>query len=133
MYREYNPSPVGRRTGDCAVRALAKALDTDWETAFVKLCMNGFAMGDMPNTASVFGATLRKNGFYRAAIPNTCPDCYTAEHFCRDNSDGTFVLVFDNHVATVKDGDLYDSFDSTDMIPFAVWYEEDNPPKEYDE
>ena len=27
----YNPSPTGRNVGDCAVRAIAKALGTDWE------------------------------------------------------------------------------------------------------
>ena len=79
MWKEYNPNPTGRRTGDCAVRAVTKALDIDWETAYAKLAMSGFAMGDMPNENSVVAATLRKAGFYRSAIPNTCPDCYTAE------------------------------------------------------
>lgn len=27
MYIEYNPNPCGRRVGDCAVRAVAKALN----------------------------------------------------------------------------------------------------------
>lgn len=130
MWKEYNPSPVGIRTGDCAVRALAKALDTDWETAYVRLCMSGYSMGDMPDANSVVSATLRKNGFYRTVIPNTCPDCYTADDFCEDNPEGTFVLGFGTHVATVVDGDIYDSFDSSKMIPIVVWYEKDNPPKE---
>ena len=34
MFKEYNPNPVSRRVGDCAVRAVAKALDIDWETAY---------------------------------------------------------------------------------------------------
>ena len=128
MWKEYNPSPLSKHTGDCAVRAVAKALDTDWETAYVRLAMNGFAMADLPNEASVVAATLRKNGFYRAAIPNTCPDCYTAEEFCEDNPEGTFVLCFGSHMATVVDGDLYDAWDSSGMIPQWVWYENDNPP-----
>lgn len=132
MYKEYNPNPGARKTGDCTVRALAKALGTDWETAYVRLCMNGFAMGEMPNDASVFNATLRKNGFFKQAIPNTCPDCYTAEDFCEDNPEGTFVLSFGSHVATVVDGTLYDMWDSSALIPQFVWYEEDNPPKEDD-
>lgn len=36
MFTEYNPNPAGRRVGDCAVRAVAKALDTDWETAYIR-------------------------------------------------------------------------------------------------
>lgn len=129
MWKEFNPSPVGRKTGDCAVRALAKALDIDWETAYVMLCMNGYAMGDMPDANSVLAATLRKNGFYRTAVPDACPNCYTAEEFANDNPEGIFVLCFGTHVATVVDGDVYDSWDSSSMIPQYVWYEKDNPPK----
>ena len=62
MFKEYNPNPVGRRVGDCAVRAIAKALDTDWESAYLMLTANGFSMGDMPSSDSVWGATLRENG-----------------------------------------------------------------------
>lgn len=133
MWKEYNNNPTGRRTGDCAVRAVAKALDTDWETAYARLAMSGFAMGDMPNETSVVAATLRKNDFYRTAIPNTCPDCYTAADFCEDNPEGVFVLGFGTHIATVVDGDLYDTWDSSDLIPATVWYKEDNPPKGEDE
>lgn len=46
MFQEYNPNPVGRRVGDCAVRAVAKALDIDWETAYAKIVKNGFLMAD---------------------------------------------------------------------------------------
>lgn len=133
MWKEYNPNPTGQKTGDCAVRALSKAIDTDWETAYALLAMNGFAMGDMPNEPVVFSATMRKNGFYRKAIPNTCPDCYTAEDFCDDNPEGIFVLGFGTHVACVDSGVLYDMWDSSKMIPQTVWYKEDNPPKEDEE
>lgn len=126
MFRQFNNNPTARRVGDCAVRAVSVALDTDWETAYSMLAANGFAMGDMPSADSVWGATLRQNGFYREAIPNTCPDCYTAEDFCKDNPKGTFVLSFGGHVATVKDGDLYDSWDSSNEIPNYVWYRKDD-------
>lgn len=122
MYREYNPNPTGRRVGDCAVRAISVALGFDWETAFLILARNAYAMGDMPSADSVWGATLRQNGFYREAIPNTCPDCYTAEAFCNDHPRGTFVLGFGGHVATVVDGDLVDSWDSSNEIPQFFWF-----------
>lgn len=122
MWIEFNPSPTGRRVGDCAVRAIAKALDVDWEKSYMMLAANGFGMGDMPSSDSVWGSVLRQHGFYRESIPNTCPDCYTARDFCKDNPKGTFVLGFGGHVATVVDGDLYDSWDSSDEIPVYVWY-----------
>ena len=122
MWAEYNPNPISRKVGDCAVRALAKALDTDWETAYAMAALNGFSMGDMPSSDAVWGAVLRQNGFYKDTIPNTCPDCYTAEDFCLDHPQGTFVLGFGGHVATVKDGVLYDSWDSSQETPIYFWY-----------
>lgn len=121
VFIEYNPNPVGRNVGDCTVRAVAKALNTDWETAYVKMASNGFSMGDMPSSDSVWGAVLRQNGFKKEIIPNTCPDCYSAEDFAKDNAVGTFVLGFGGHVATVVDGNLYDSWDSSREIPVYVW------------
>lgn len=122
MYEEYNPNPVSRRVGDCAVRAVAKALDLDWETAYLMLVSNGFSMGDMPSSDSVWGATLRQHGFYRESLPNDCPDCYNVVDFMIDHPKGTYVLGFGGHVATVKDGVLYDSWDSTNEIPQFYWY-----------
>lgn len=125
MWRKYNPNPTGRSVGDCSVRAVAKALGTDWETAYTMNCDAGYAMGDMPSSDSVWGAVLRQNGFYRAAISNTCPDCYTAEDFAADNPEGIFVLGFGGHVATIIDGDLYDSWDSSQLVPVYVWFRKD--------
>jgi hypothetical protein len=125
MYIYYNPNPVARSVGDCAVRAIAKALDISWEDAYAKIVVNGFRMGDMPSSDAVWGAVLRMHGFYRKSIPNRCPDCYSAEDFCRDHPRGVYVLGFGGHVATVVDGDLYDSWDSSDEIPQYYWYRED--------
>lgn len=122
MWIKYNPNPTGRSVGDCAVRAVAKALDTDWETAYVLIANNGYAMGDMPSSDSVWGAVLRQYGFYRKALPNRCPDCYTVADFCRDHPFGTYVLGFGGHVATVVDGNLYDSWNSLMEIPIYMWY-----------
>lgn len=117
----YNPSPAGRHVGDCSVRAVAKALNTDWETAYAMIATMGFAMNDVPSSNSVWGAVLRQHGFNRSGIPNTCPDCYTAEEFARDHPKGVYVLGFWNHVATVKDGKIWDSWDSSQEIPQYYW------------
>lgn len=125
MWQEYNPNPTGRKVGDCSVRAVAKALDIGWETAYLLMMANGYHMGDMPSSDSVWGAILRQHGFYRSSIPNKCPECYTAEDFAKDNPRGTFVLGFGGHVATIKDGTLFDSWDSSQEIPVYVWYRKD--------
>ena len=122
MWVHFNNNPTSRNVGDCAVRAVSVALGIDWEDAYKLIASNGYAMGDMPSSDSVWGAVLRQNGFYRKAIPNMCPDCYTAKDFARDNPYGTFVLGFGGHCATVVNGNLYDSWDSSQAIPAYVWY-----------
>ena len=124
MWIEYNPNPCGRRVGDCTVRAITKALNVDWETAYAMIVNAGFLLGDMPSTDSVWGAVLRQHGFRRKSLPDSCPDCYTAEDFCRDHPKGTYVLGFGGHVATVVDGNIYDAWNSSNEIPQFVWYKE---------
>lgn len=123
MWIEYNVNPYGVRVGDCSVRAICKALDETWEKAYSRIALEGFLLGDMPSSDAVWGNVLRRNGFERRAIPNTCPECYTAEDFCKDNPKGVFVLAFGGHVATVVDGDLYDSWDSRKEIPIYYYAE----------
>ena len=122
---EFNPNPSGRNVGDCAVRAISAALDVDWERAYALLCAKGFVMGDLPNADSVWGAVLRDNGFARYGIANTCPDCYTTEDFARDHSEGIYTLGYGGHVATIKSGRLYDSWNSEAEIPQFYWTKEE--------
>lgn len=123
---EFNNNPVGRKVGDCAVRAISKALNMGWEASYITLAINGMSMGDIMNANSVWGATLRQHNFYRKSLPDTCPACYTVEDFCADNPEGVFVLGTGDHAVTCINGDWYDSFDSGREIPQFVWYRKEN-------
>lgn len=121
--KQYNPNPAGRNVGDCAIRAVAKALDLDWETAYVLISMAGYQMNDMPSSNSVWGAVLRKNGFYRHVLPSTCPDCYTVGDFADEHPHGVYVVGTGNHVVTIVDGTAFDSWDSRREIVSYFWSE----------
>ena len=122
MFIGYNPNPVrSDPVGDCAVRAVAKALDITWEDAYAKLSASGFLMGDILNSDAVLAAVLRSNGFRRGTVDNDCPDCYTVSDFAEDNKEGIYVVKSDNHVATIIDGNLFDSWDSSNRVPLWYW------------
>lgn len=121
MFVQWNPNPAGRTVGDCAVRAVAKALDKDWETAYALIVVNGFQMCDMPSSNATWGSVLRQNGFMRETVPNTCPDCYTVSEFCQDHPEGTYVLGLDKHVVTAVGGDWYDAWDSGSETVIYYW------------
>jgi hypothetical protein len=126
MWKKINNNPTGRAVGDCAVRAVSAALGVDWETAYALMAINGYSMGDMPSSNSVWGAVLRQHGFYRFNLPDTCPDCYTFGDFARDNPRGVFVVGTGTHVATIIDGILMDAWDSSDQPVAFVWYRKDD-------
>lgn len=120
-----NLNPLSNTTGDCAVRACAIATDKSWDYTYRELAKLGRLMGVMPDRGAVWGAYLRMNGFKRAIIPNSCPDCYRVKDFAKDNPRGTFVLGIDGspgHVVTVIDGDYYDTWDSGEEIPTFFYY-----------
>jgi hypothetical protein len=121
MWVSYNANPVNKRTGDCVIRALSKILGQPWEQTYTDLYVQGLKMHDMPSANAVWGAYLRSKGFEREAIPNTCPDCYTVEDFCRDNPEGKFILALSGHVIAVENGKFYDTWDSGNEVPIYYW------------
>lgn len=122
IWIKYNANPVGNRVRDCAQRAISAALDVDWDTASDMIYDMAKGMGTTTDDDNAWGAVLRRSGFYRAIIPNTCPECYTMTDFCRDHPRGVFVVKMPEHVATVIDGKLYDTWDSSEEIPIYYWY-----------
>lgn len=121
VWKQFNNNPTGRSVGDCAVRAVSVALNTDWETAYALIAMNGYLIGDVISSNAVWGAVLRQNGFYRRAVENTCPDCYTVADFADDHPHGVYVVGTGNHVCTIRDGVVFDSWDSRSEIPQYYW------------
>jgi len=121
MYIYYEPNPVRSGAIDCSVRAISKALDISWEKAYAMLSVNGFLMGNIPAADEVWGSILRQHGFKRKLVPNDCPDCYSVAEFCEEYPHGVFVVKSENHVACVVDGDLYDSWDSSDKTVIYYW------------
>ena len=125
-YIEYNPNPHERETGDCVIRAIVKALDMDWEKVYMALTLKGLQLSMWGDTNAVWEAYLKEKGFLRQVIPNYCPDCYSIEEFSKDHPAGTFIVATGSHVVCVKDGDVYDSWDSSQLVPSYYFYREED-------
>ena len=121
MYKEKNLNPSGKRTVDCVVRAIAYATGSTWERTYLELTMEGYEKHDMPSSNAVWDSYLRKKGFERHLIPNTCPMCYTVKDFCKDHPNGMYVLATGTHVLAVEQGDYYDTWDSGDEVPIYYY------------
>lgn len=117
---KYNPNPYNSRVGDCAVRAISKALEQDWETTYTGLTLYGYMRCDLPNANHVWGAYLKSKGFKQYIIDND-KEIYTVNDFCNDNPCGTYILAIDGHVVCVVDGHFYDTWDCGSEIPIYYW------------
>jgi hypothetical protein len=116
-YRQINLNPEQKRVGDCTVRAIAAATHQEWAAVYAALVLAGFELHDMPSANYVWGSYLRRCGWKRSAIPNSCPDCYTVAQFAKDHPDGTYILAMATHVVCVQNGDWLDTWDSGDETP----------------
>lgn len=116
-YIFYNPNPDGNLVGDCVIRAISKATGQNWEETFDGVTDMAFQMKDMPSSNYVWAAYLKRKGFTKKIIPDSCPDCYTVRHFAQEHPRGSYVLGTGTHAVSVVDGNYYDSWDSGDEVP----------------
>jgi hypothetical protein len=124
MFIYTNPNPTEQMTGDCVIRAIAIITSSTWEKAYIDLCAEGLELADLPNSNKVWGAYLKKLGFKREIISNSCPDCYTIEDFCKEYPYGDYVVCTGSHVVAVMDGLIYDAWDSSHETPLYYYYKE---------
>ena len=121
MYRHYNPNPAGNMVRDCVVRAISKAENQSWLETYWGMCLAGSVVFDMPDGNTSWGKYLQALGYRRGTLPNTCPDCYTIQEFCRDHPAGTYVVCTGDHAVCVKDGDIWDAWDSSQEVAVYYW------------
>ena len=124
MFIRYNANPYGRRTSDCVIRAISVLTDQTWDETYLDIMIWGFLIKDMPSVNKLWGSYLRRNGFVRFRLPDNCPDCYTIRQFCYDYPYGKYMLATGTHVVAVINGNYYDTWDSGDEVPIALWKKE---------
>lgn len=122
MYRKFNPNPKNQDVGDCTVRAICAATGKEWKTVYTSLCCQGYDQADMPSSNSVWGRYLINRGWKVKTLIDTCPDCYTIKDFADGHNEGTFIIGTGTHVVCVKDGDIWDAWDSSEKIPMYYFY-----------
>lgn len=120
-WQPYNPNPRARRTTDCTIRAICKAMGQDWETTFAGIMVKACEYSDMPEADYIWGAYLRENGFRRYVVDDHGQYVYTVDDFCRDHPKGTYILCVKEHVVCAVDGFYFDTRDSGDEVPIYYY------------
>ncbi len=124
LFLFFNPNPRSQDPAgkiDCVVRAFTAAFDWTWERAYAALSIQGFLDGDNFALDSVWGNFLAANGWQWQRIPDTCPRCYTAAEFAKDHPQGIWILGTGSHAVCVRDGQIWDSWRSENVVPLFAW------------
>lgn len=112
-----NPNPCRSEEPDCVVRAIAIATGKTWDEVHLDLCRLSNEKCTMPSVNWLWELYLKKIGFEKFLLPETCPTCVTVREFCKKYPDGTYVIGTGTHAVAVIDGNHYDAWDSGDEIP----------------
>lgn len=123
-FQLFNPNPRTQDpTGkiDCVVRAICAATGETWERVYAALSIQGYKDGDNFALDSVWGNYLEDRGWQWFRIPDTCPRCYTASQFAVDHPQGIYILGTGTHAVCVRDGQIWDSWPSVNVVPLFAW------------
>lgn len=117
-----NMNPYKRNTGDCVLRAIAKAvyegktgvIGDPWKYALDELCEVAEDTGYMVNCPEGYGRLLEKKGFKKYKQPRHDNGTkYTLKEFIAEHKRGTFLVHLPHHLTCVKNGKCYDTWDCT--------------------
>lgn len=129
---KYNNNPKGRRTKDCAIRAISFATNTTWEHTceeLIKLCTE---KGLLPNNKIVVNKYLKLLGYKMQKIPMTENNSlYTVEQFISQiaKEKKTYIIGLSGHLTVVRNKKLYDTFNCSQKLVYNYWTKEEKNSK----
>ena len=112
MWVRANPNPCRQEEPDCVVRAIAIATGQSWDTVHWDLCRLSHERCTMPSVNWLWELYLKRYGFEKFLLPETCPTCTTVREFCKRFPKGTYIIGTGTHAVACIDGDYLDAWDS---------------------
>ena len=83
-YTFYNANPAGKRTGDCAIRAVAAASGLTWDDVVDILAAVAHEKKTSPGSVDTIDEALKRLGFEKHRQPRkTSGKKYTGAEFCK--------------------------------------------------
>lgn len=123
MYIKHNVNPLGKKTGDCAIRAVAVATGIGWENSYDQLALAGKQCKCCMSDIEAVDLVLKNNGFLEGKIKISKGDRRpTVDSFSREHPDMYMVLRVANHLVAAGKGNYVDIWDSGDCAVYKYWY-----------
>lgn len=133
-FHYHNANPKGRITGDCTFRAVSTALGQSWEQTVMEMaelsCKTGYAINDTKN----IDRYLQSKGWVKHKQPRKADNTkLTGKEFCLEIQDDfawvtggvkdVVANIGGHHIVAIIDGQVWDTWDSTDGCIGNFWVE----------
>ena len=124
-FHYHNQNPKGRITGDCVFRAFSLATGKPYNECVMEMaqlmCETGYSLNDTKGEE----AYLLKLGWKKHAQPKKANGKkYTGEEFCGWFKGTCIAHIGGHHTVCIKDGKVWDIWDSTDGCIGTYWTKE---------
>lgn len=107
-----NPHPNGKKIGDCVVRAISIAETKKWIDVYDDLYKIGRELFVLPNDKHSYEKYLIDNGWIKQRMPKyPSGKRYRLKELADENIEGIMIVSLNKHLATIVDGNLYDTWD----------------------
>ena len=122
-YQFYNPHPQQKRVRDCVKRALTLATGKDYKQVSLELNRLKKETGAKEfNSNENWKEYVKRLGWEKLSFPAIKGQPRMNGHTFTENYPmGTYLLRMAGHLVTVKDGVLYDTWDSRDKCVYNAW------------
>ncbi len=121
-FKKYNINPKGKKTGDCAIRAVAAATGLGWDAAYKGLSEAGFALKTAMNDAEAIEFFLvNVLGWHVGTIPRGTKKP-RVDQFAEEHPDWYAVLRVSHHITCSGQGNYIDIWDCGDSHVYKYWY-----------
>lgn len=111
--------------GDCAIRAVTKALGgIKWEDALTGLYNVAMKIKEAPTSRETIGQLMKEQGWIWVGIkPNRGEKRPKVHEFAKNYKFGKYILDLSGHVVAAADGKYYDIWDCGDKSLYGYWAE----------
>ena len=124
-YKEYNINPKNKKTGDCAIRAVAAVTGLGWDRAYEDLCKSGFKLKTAPNDVEAIEDFLLSIGFKIGKIRVIKGQKrITVKEFTEQNPNICAVLRVANHFTCCAYGNYLGIWDCGNHVVYKYWYKQ---------
>lgn len=124
QFINYNANPRGRKTSDCVIRAICTALNNTWEDTYRSLVDYSIKQSLMCNEKRALMGYLKAKGYEMKKMPKHKNNTrYTIAEFIDTIAEpkATYILSVANHLTTVRDKTLLDTFNCGKKFVGNYW------------